>query len=90
VEGSKTPDPNQLSALAKLFEGLSTPAARTRFLADPSVAIGGLPKNVQELFSDLSDEELRVLVRTWNEMQAAGLVYELPTEADAGVTVSFL
>jgi hypothetical protein len=88
VEGSPTPDPNQLSALAKLFEGLDTPAARSRFLADPSVAIGGLPKNVQELFSDLSDEELRVLVRTWNEMKAAGLIYELPTEA--GVTVSFL
>lgn len=88
MEGSQGPDPAELSALARLFEGLDTPAARNRFLADPSVAIGGLPKNVQEFFSDLSDEELRVLVRTWNEMKEAGLIYELPTEK--GVTVCFL
>jgi hypothetical protein len=88
VEGSQAPDPKALAALAKLFEGLDDPAARRRFLADPSVATSGLPSNVQAFLSDVSDEELRVLVRTWNEMKEAGLTYELPTEA--GGTVSFL
>jgi hypothetical protein len=85
VEGSQRLDPEKLQALGKLFGGLGEPAARKRFLADPSAAIGGLPANVQELFSDLTDDELRVLVRTWNEMDKAGLTYD----AD-GVTVSFL
>lgn len=74
-----------LSALSTMFEGLGEPAARKRFLADPSAAIRDLPENVQELFSDLTDDELRVLVRTWNAMKEDGLIYD----AD-GVTVSFL
>jgi hypothetical protein len=82
VEGSQAPDPK---ALAKLFEGLDDPAARRRFMADPSVATGELPPKVQKFFSDLTDEELRVLVRTWKKMKDAGLTYDMD-----GVTVSFL
>jgi hypothetical protein len=82
VEGSKAPDPK---ALAKLFDGLDDPAARRQFLADPSVAVSGLPPNVQKFFNDLTDEELRVLVRTWKKMKDAGLTYDMD-----GVTVSFL
>jgi hypothetical protein len=78
VQESQGPDPQTLTALSQLLDKLSEPAARKQFFADPSQQVSELPENVQRFFSDLSYDELRVLVRTCDEMKKAGLAYDLP------------
>lgn len=78
MQEGQGPDTETLTALSELLDKLAEPAARKQFFADPSADISKLPDNVQKFFSDLSYDELRVLVRTCEEMKRAGLAFDLP------------
>lgn len=87
MEGSQG-DPEALAALAQLLDELAEPTDRKRFFSDPQQFLGpkNLPDNVKGFLGDLSYDELRVLVRTCEQMKLANLSFELP----GGVRVCFL
>ena len=67
-----------LEGLATLINVLKDPDARKQFAADPQSTLQTvrLPDNVASFFSGLSEEELTLLAKTAETMEAANLTHE--------------